>query len=187
MSTEGRRSVPAWLRHIYLHTSRLAYPRRKEGGKMGVKLSDLLDSFQGERVNFREAEIRGITCDSRSVTSGSVFVAVPGNKLDGNQFIDDAIRRGASAIVSEKLITSCPVPVIRVDSARDALSELAVRFHGDPTAHMNVVGVTGTNGKTTTTFILRSIFEAAGEKAGLMGTISHAIDCLTSAVVTLDT
>jgi UDP-N-acetylmuramoyl-L-alanyl-D-glutamate--2,6-diaminopimelate ligase len=175
MSTEGRRSVPAWLRHIYLNTSRLQYPRRKEGGKMGVKLSDLLESFPGERVNFREAEIRGVTCDSRAVTSGSVFVAVPGNKLDGNAFIDDAIRRGASAIVSEKVITSCPVPVIRVDSAREALSELAIRFHGDPTAHMNVVGVTGTNGKTTTTYLLRSIFEAAGEKAGLMGTISHAI------------
>jgi len=142
---------------------------------MGVKLSDLLDSFPGERVNFREAEIRAITCDSRAVTAGTVFVAVPGNKADGNAFIDDAIRRGASAIVSEKVITSCPVPVIRVDNARDALSELAIRFHGDPTAHMNVVGVTGTNGKTTTTYLLRSIFEAAGEKTGLMGTISHAI------------
>src|SRR5262249_49280716 len=175
MSTEGRRSVPAWLRHIYLHTGRVQYPHRKEGGKMGMKLSDLLDSVPGERVNFREAEIRGITCDSRSVTSGSLFVAVPGNKQDGNAFVDAAIRRGGSAIVSEKLITSCPVPVIRVDSAREALAELAVRFHGDPTAHMNVVGVTGTNGKTTTTYLLRSIFEAAGEKAGLMGTISHAI------------
>jgi UDP-N-acetylmuramoyl-L-alanyl-D-glutamate--2,6-diaminopimelate ligase len=175
MSTEGRRSVPSWLRHIYLHAGRIQYPRRKEGGKMGVKLSDLLESFPGERVNFREAEIRSITCDSRAVTAGSVFVAVPGTRLDGNAFIDDAIRRGASAIISEKLIDCCPVPVVRVDNAREALSELAIRFHGDPTARMNVVGVTGTNGKTTTTYILRSIFEAAGEKAGLMGTISHAI------------
>jgi len=175
MSAEGRRSIPAWLRHIYLHTGKLQYPRRKEGAKMGVKLSDLLESFPGERVNFREAEIRAITCDSRAVSAGSVFVAVPGTKLDGNAFIDEAIRRGASAIISEKVITCCPVPVIRVDNARDALSELAIRFHGDPTSRMNVVGVTGTNGKTTTTYVLRSIFEAAGEKAGLMGTISHAI------------
>jgi len=142
---------------------------------MGVKLSDLLVSFPGERVNFREAEIRSITCDSRAVAAGSVFVAVPGTRLDGNAFIDDAIRRGASAIVSEKVIMGCPVPVIRVDDARDALSELAIRFHGDPTSRMNVVGVTGTNGKTTTTYILRSIFEAAGERTGLLGTISHAI------------
>src|SRR5262245_51280160 len=179
MSTEGRRSVPAWLRHIYLHTGRVQYPRRKEGGKMGVKLSDLLEAFPGERVNFREAEIRGITCDSRSVTAGTVFVAVSGNKADGNAFIDDAIRRGASAIVSEKLITNCPVPVIRVDSAREALSELAIRFYGDPTSRMNVVGVTGTNGKTTTTYLLRSIFEAAGEKVGVLGTISHSIGSRT--------
>jgi UDP-N-acetylmuramoyl-L-alanyl-D-glutamate--2,6-diaminopimelate ligase len=175
MSAEGRRSLPAWLRHIYLHTGRLQYPRRKEGGKMGVKLSDLLEAFPGQRMNFRDAEIRAITCDSRAVAAGSVFVAIPGTKLDGNAFIDDAIRRGASAIISEKEIGACPVPVIRVDSARDALSELAIRFHGDPTSRMNVVGVTGTNGKTTTTYLLRSIFEAAGEKAGLMGTISHAI------------
>ncbi len=116
---------------------------------MGVKLSDLLETVPGERVNFREAEIRGITCDSRAVTSGSVFVAVSGNKQDGNQFIDDAIRRGASAIVSEKLITSCPVPVIRVDNSRAALADMAVRFHGDPTAHLNVVGLPGPQGKPT--------------------------------------
>lgn len=142
---------------------------------MGVRLSVLLDSFPGERVNFREAEIRGVTCDSRAVQPGTLFVAVQGNKFDGNAYVDDAIRRGAGAIVSGKPIYSCPVPVIRVDDAREALAELAVRFHQDPTSKMNVIGVTGTNGKTTTTYILRSIFEAAGQKAGVLGTIQHTI------------
>jgi UDP-N-acetylmuramoyl-L-alanyl-D-glutamate--2,6-diaminopimelate ligase len=175
MSSAEKRSVPAWLRHIYLHTSRVQYPRRKEGGKMGVRLGELLESFPGERVNFREAEIRGVTCDSRAVQPGWLFVAVPGHKADGNAFVDDAIRRGAGAIVSSRPIYSCPVPVIRVDDAREALAELAVRYHQDPTSRLNVTGVTGTNGKTTTTFLLRSIFEAAGQKAGVLGTIQHTI------------
>jgi UDP-N-acetylmuramoyl-L-alanyl-D-glutamate--2,6-diaminopimelate ligase len=179
MASPERRSVPAWIRHIYLHTSRVQYPRRKEGGKMGVRLSELLESFPGERVNFREVEVRGVTCDSRSVLPGTLFVAVQGNTLDGNAFVDDAIRRGAGAIVSQKPIYSCPVPVIRVDDARESLAELAVRFHGDPTSKLNVIGVTGTNGKTTSTFVLRSILEAAGQKAGVLGTIQHSIGSRT--------
>jgi UDP-N-acetylmuramoyl-L-alanyl-D-glutamate--2,6-diaminopimelate ligase len=179
MSHDGRRSIPAWLRHIYLYTSRVQYPRRKEGGRMTVKLSDLAEAVAGERVNFREADIRGVTCDSRLVQSGAIFVAVSGTKLDGSSFIDEAIRRGASAIFSEKPIPNCPVPVFVVPSAREALSDLAVRFYGDPTSKMNVVGVTGTNGKTTSTYILRSIFEAAGEKVGVLGTISHSVGSRT--------
>ena len=61
MSHEGRRSIPAWLRHIYLHTSRIQYPRRKEGGKMAIRLSDLLESIPGFRENFRDIEVRGVT------------------------------------------------------------------------------------------------------------------------------
>jgi UDP-N-acetylmuramyl-tripeptide synthetase len=175
MSAEGRRSIPAWLRHIYLYSSRVQYPRRKEGGKMSVRLSELLESVPGERVNFRDADIRAVTCDSRQVSAGSLFVAVPGHRADGSAFVHEAIQRGASAIVTEKGVPGCPVPVVTVASARDALADLAARFHGHPTRQMNVVGVTGTNGKTTTTFLLRSIFEAAGEKVGVLGTIQHSI------------
>jgi UDP-N-acetylmuramoyl-L-alanyl-D-glutamate--2,6-diaminopimelate ligase len=142
---------------------------------MALKLSDLLQSAAGERKHFRDAEVRGVTCDSRQVESGSVFVAVPGHKIDGRSFIDEAIRRGASAIVSEAAVESCPVPVVVVPSAREALADLAARYYGFPTTKMNVVGVTGTNGKTTTTYLLRSIFEAAGEKVGLLGTIQHCV------------
>jgi UDP-N-acetylmuramoyl-L-alanyl-D-glutamate--2,6-diaminopimelate ligase len=142
---------------------------------MSMKLSDLLDGLEGDRANFREAEIRGVTCDSRRVQAGSIFVAVSGNRLDGAAFVDEAIRRGAAAVVGERPVPDCPVPVLRVPSARAALAEIAARFHGNPTTRCNVVGVTGTNGKTTTTYLLRSIFEAAGEKVGLLGTIQHSV------------
>lgn len=176
MSEEPRRSIPAWLRHIYLYTARIQYPRRREGGrKMGVRLSALLEGLPGECLHFREAEIHDVTCDSRQVQPGTLFVAVPGTRQDGAAFVDEAIRRGAVAIVAEKPVPSCPVPVLVVPEARAALADLAARFHGHPTARLNVVGVTGTNGKTTTTFLVRSILEAAGQKAGLLGTIQHAI------------
>jgi UDP-N-acetylmuramoyl-L-alanyl-D-glutamate--2,6-diaminopimelate ligase len=175
MGQEGKRSIPAWLKHVYRCTSRVSYPQRREGASMSCKLSGLLEDLAGERRHFRDVDIRGVTCDSRQVRTGSVFVAVPGNRLDGTACVDDAIRRGCGAIVCEKPIASAPVPVILVPDARAALADLAVRFYGDPTSRLNVVGVTGTNGKTTTTYLLRSIFEAAGEKAGLIGTIQHAL------------
>jgi UDP-N-acetylmuramoyl-L-alanyl-D-glutamate--2,6-diaminopimelate ligase len=142
---------------------------------MGIRLSDLLETVPGFRENFRDIEVRGITCDSRQVQPGALFVAIPGHRLDGAAFVDEAIRRGAGAIVAEKSIPSCPVPVILVPNARETVADLAVRFHNDPTKKMNVVGITGTNGKTTTTYLLRSIFEAAGEKVGLLGTIQYSV------------
>ncbi len=179
MPQDERRSIPAWLRHIYLCTSRIHYPRRREGAKMAMKLSDLVADLGGERRHFREMEVRGVTCDSRRVEAGTVFVAVPGNRLDGASFSDEAIRRGCAAIVCEDALPGAPVPVIVVPSARQALADLSARFHDNPTAKLNVVGVTGTNGKTTTAWILRSIFEAAGEKAGLLGTIHHGLGART--------
>ncbi len=179
MAQDRRRSLPAWMRHIYLYTTRVQYPRKKEGGSVSVRLNDLAGAIPGLPAAVREAEIRGITCDSRQVAAGSRFVAIPGHKTDGAQFVDDAIRRGAAAIVAEREIPNCPVPVLIVPSARAALADLAVRFHDDPTSKMNVVGVTGTNGKTTTTYLLRSIFEAADEKVGVLGTISHSIGART--------
>lgn len=142
---------------------------------MNVKLSDLVAAVPAGSQTFRDVEIRGVTCDSRQVQCGTLFVAISGHKQDGTAFVDEAIRRGCSAIVAEKKLAAAPVPVIVVPNAREALADLAQRFHGDPTSKLNVVGVTGTKGKTTTSYLLRSIFEAAGEKVGLLGTIQHSI------------
>ncbi len=141
---------------------------------MAKRLAELIDGLKGERVAFRDVEIKGVTCDSRQVRSGSLFVAVPGTKADGRSFIEDAVNRGATAVVAEsKPDKDSEVPIVLVKDARIALAELAARFHGFPTMKLNVVGITGTKGKTTTSWLLRSIFRAAGERVGLLGTIDY--------------
>jgi UDP-N-acetylmuramoyl-L-alanyl-D-glutamate--2,6-diaminopimelate ligase len=170
MRKKSSQHVP--IRDIYLCTTPLSYSARREGSGMTVHMADLIaDAPAGPTP-----EITGVTCDSRQVRPGHIFVAVPGTKADGRAFVADAVNRGCAAIVSEAAIEPAPdVPVVRVADARVALAEIASRFHGRPTEKLNVVGVTGTKGKSTTTYLLRSIFEAAGERSGLLGTIQYAI------------
>lgn len=115
----------------------------------------------------------GVTLDSRRVTPGSVFVALRGLKKDGVEFAQQAIAAGATAIVSESAATAASVPWITVADARLAVAYLAAEFNGHPSHHMQVVGITGTNGKTTTGYITSAILEAAGIKCGLMGTVLY--------------
>src|SRR5690606_11617927 len=108
------------------------------------------------------------------VEPGHVFVALRGRHADGAAFAAQAIERGAAAVVSETP-PSLPVgvPWLVVPDARRAMARLAAEFHGHPSHAMRVVGVTGTNGKTTTAYLLASIFEAAGVRCGLMGTVEY--------------
>jgi len=118
----------------------------------------------------------GIAYDSRSATRGSVFVALPGQKADGALFAPQAVAAGAAAVVSERAAASdVRVPWIVVANARLALAHLAAEFFGHPSEQMKVVGITGTNGKTTTSYITQAIFEAAGTRCGLMGTVTYRI------------
>ncbi len=118
----------------------------------------------------------GVTHDSRRVTPGTVFVALRGLKIDGVAFAPQAIAAGAAAIVSESPAQG-PVDVawITVPDARLALAHLAAEFNGHPSRQMRVVGITGTNGKTTTAYLINAIMEAAGIKCGLMGTVLYRI------------
>jgi UDP-N-acetylmuramoyl-L-alanyl-D-glutamate--2,6-diaminopimelate ligase len=117
-----------------------------------------------------------VTHDSRDVIPGAVFVALRGLQLDGAEFIPQAIASGASAIVAEKApAVASRIPFIVVKDARVALALLAAEYFGNPSREMRVVGITGTNGKTTTSYLLSAIFEAAGIKCGLMGTVSYRI------------
>jgi UDP-N-acetylmuramoyl-L-alanyl-D-glutamate--2,6-diaminopimelate ligase len=122
------------------------------------------------------AAVSSIAYDSRAVAPGAVFVAVRGTHADGATFAGDAIARGASVVVAD---TPAPagigVPWIQVSDARLALAALAAVFYGDPSRELVLVGITGTNGKTTTTYLLASIFEAAGVLCGRIGTIGHRI------------
>jgi UDP-N-acetylmuramoyl-L-alanyl-D-glutamate--2,6-diaminopimelate ligase len=121
-----------------------------------------------------EVECRGVTHDSRRAGQGWIFVALSGLKADGADFAPSAIASGAAAVMAERAPqTPSPVPWIVVKDARLALAWMAAAFFGHPSHRMRVVGITGTNGKTTTSYLVSSIFEAAGIKCGLMGTVLH--------------
>ena len=131
---------------------------------------------EGATAGALEVQITGVTHDSRRVTRGTVFVALRGLKADGVAFAPQAIASGAAAVVAERPSDrSTPVPWIVVPDARAALAWLAAEFHGHPSRQMRVVGVTGTNGKTTTSYLLSAAFEAAGLRCGLLGTVTYRI------------
>ena len=130
----------------------------------------------GVPADVADRAVAGVTADSRRVVPGSLFVAIKGLHVDGGKFADEAVRRGAVAVVRERGASgpaTAGVLTIEVDDARSALADLARTFHGDPARGMTLVGVTGTNGKTTTSCLLRSIFSAAGRSTGLIGTIHY--------------
>lgn len=139
------------------------------------KLSKILPGIHSPLVSdVKDVTIAGVAHDSRRVKPGCVFVAIHGHQRDGADFVKDALDRGAVAIVSQqKLRTSRPVVQYIVPDARRALAALANSFHGRPSRRLRVIGVTGTNGKTTTTYLLRSILETAGYRCGLLGTICY--------------
>jgi UDP-N-acetylmuramoyl-L-alanyl-D-glutamate--2,6-diaminopimelate ligase len=120
--------------------------------------------------------VTGIAYDSRVVTAGDVFVALRGQHADGVSFVRQAIDRGASAIVSEQPAPAdVHVPWAIVGDARVALAVLAATFYRHPSGDMRVIGITGTNGKTTTAYLLASIFDAAGIRCGILGTVAYRI------------
>src|SRR5882757_5542046 len=113
-------------------------------------------------------QITNLAYDNRRVTPGTLFFCVPGMTRDGHDFAPDAIARGAVALVVERPL-ELGVPEVEVSSVRQAMAPAAARFNGDPSATLDVVGVTGTNGKTTTAFLVRELLEAAGRQTGLLG------------------
>jgi UDP-N-acetylmuramoyl-L-alanyl-D-glutamate--2,6-diaminopimelate ligase len=117
----------------------------------------------------------GVTHDSRQAAPGMVFVALRGLKADGAAFAPQAIAAGAAAVVAEQPASDAAVPWIVVGDARLALALLAAEFYGHPSREMRVIGITGTNGKTTTGYLIHAIFEAAGIACGLMGTVTYRI------------
>ena len=142
-----------------------------------MKLSTLVHHLDSMGTyNLCDVEITGITNDSRKVRPGYLYVAIKGYKADGHNFIKKSLECGAQAIVSEeKLSLDTSIPQIVVRNTRKALSSLSCCFYNNPSQKINVVGVTGTNGKTTTTFLTKSIIEKAGYEAGLIGTINYQI------------
>ena len=140
-----------------------------------MKLGRLLQAVPSAVLDGSAAtEITGLAYDSRGVQPGHLFFALPGEKTDGALFIEDAARRGAVAVLHEKgLRPPRDLADVCVDSARTALADVAAEFYGHPSGKLNVIGVTGTNGKTTTVFMIRDILRAAGIPCGIIGTIQY--------------
>ncbi len=144
--------------------------------RLGQLLNNITtDNFDGDP----ELEIEGLAYDSRKVKPGYMFVAIRGYTQDGHDFVNKAIQNGAVAIIAETAEgVKCMdegVTVIRVSNSRTALSRLAANFYGHPFEGINLIGITGTNGKTTTSYLLESILLAAGVSPGVIGTINDRI------------
>ncbi len=142
-----------------------------------MKLTKLLQTAALNAPENGDTEILGVTDDSRAIQPGSLFVAVRGTQVDGHQFIPQAIKAGAAAIVAmEPAPQGTYVPWIQAPDTQLILGPLAHAIAGDPTESMTVVGITGTNGKTTVAWLIESILQAAGHKTGLLGTVEYRFE-----------
>jgi UDP-N-acetylmuramoyl-L-alanyl-D-glutamate--2,6-diaminopimelate ligase len=141
-----------------------------------MRLDKLLAGYPGARVSGDSAvEVADLVYDSRKVEPGSLFFCVVGEKADGHEFGARAVEEGATALVVERELTELEVTQVVVADSRAAMAPLAARFWGDPTAQLRVAGVTGTNGKTTTAFLLHEILRAAEFPCGLLGTVKQIV------------
>jgi UDP-N-acetylmuramoyl-L-alanyl-D-glutamate--2,6-diaminopimelate ligase len=140
-----------------------------------MRLSELLRDVDVRAFKGEDVEITSVTPDSRLVREGALFVAIPGTAKDGTAFIPQALEKGAAAVVTEKPPTTDnrQLTTVAVSDARTALALIAANFYGRPADKLSLVGVTGTSGKTTTTRMLESVFDALGEPVGLIGTIEY--------------
>jgi len=141
-----------------------------------MKLTDVLAGCGAEQTSGgrTSVDVTGVSQDSRKVKPGDLFVAVPGAKEDGAQFVGEAVSRGAVAVVSEKTVAS-QVPFFKVSNARKALALIAANFYGRPAEKLTVLAVTGTNGKTTTTYLLEAMATAAYSSTGVIGTLGYKV------------
>ena len=143
-----------------------------------MKLKKILDNLTGiiKVEGKTNMEISGIACDSKAVKPGYLFAALKGSKVNGADFIDEAIERGASAILLDagnKSIFKRGDTFIYAKDARFSISQVCQAYFGDISAKMRLVGITGTNGKTTITYLMESLFKAADQEAGIIGTVNY--------------
>ena len=134
-----------------------------------------LDGRPAGSAALADITVSSVTHDSRTVADGALFVAVPGEHADGHDFADAAVRRGATALIVERPLPDVTAAQLVVDAARPALASAAAWWYGDPSHELTVVGITGTDGKTTTAYLAVAALEAAGSRAGMIGTIATRI------------
>ena len=144
-----------------------------------MKLSQLIKRLEGGNVNYHlgDFEVKGISCNSKNVGEDFIFVAIKGADADGNAFIDEALKNGARAVLVDSSQLTVhnlyKAPVIAVDDPRRALAILSSEFYGNPSKKLKVVGITGTNGKTTISYLLEALLKQAGKTPAVIGTINY--------------
>jgi len=144
-----------------------------------MNLTQVIEILKGGQVlvDAGDFTLSGISCDSKKTRPGHLFVAVKGASLDGNRFIPEAIKQGAGAVVTDQENTAAGFPgnvsLIKVKDCRQALADLAIQFYGDPSAKMRLAGVTGTNGKTTITYLIEAVLKGSGRSPAVIGTINY--------------
>lgn len=141
-----------------------------------MKLKEILSGVEiVEPIEFEDIDIKGIAYDSRKVENDSIFVCIPGYKTDGHDYAYGAAFKGASVIIAERDVDlkNIKALVIKVKNSRQVLSKISANFFGQPTKNFKVFGITGTNGKTTITYMIKSVLEAFGKECGLLGTIAY--------------
>jgi len=143
----------------------------------GMKLADIARGVPGARLEGNgDVEVTGIAYDSRRVKPGELFVAVSGLREDGHAFAADAVTKGAVAVALERPGPMPPgTPVLLVPSTRIGLAEIAAEFYGRPSRRLKVAGITGTDGKTTTTHMAEHVLQASGIRAGAMSTVAFTV------------
>lgn len=144
-----------------------------------MKLSQLIKNLKyNEKLNFEDVEVTGISYNSKTTKAGDIFVCLTGEHSDGHQYAQSAIEKGAVALMSEKGVndlTCAKVPTIIVNSTRHQIADIADAFYNSPSKDLNLIGITGTNGKTTVTHLVQKILESKGEDCALIGTLGYKL------------
>lgn len=141
-----------------------------------MKLDELIEYLQYEDlVNFKNVEISGISYNSKTTKKGDIFICLVGEHTDGHNFAQMAIDNGAAALLVEHKLDDVKIPQVVVDSTRHKIADIADRFYSSPSKGLNLIGITGTNGKTTVTHLIQKIFEENGEKCALIGTLGYKL------------
>ena len=141
-----------------------------------MKLAEVIADIEvKEIIGSEQLNVSGVAFNSREVRPGNIFVCITGFKTDGHQYAEDAVARGAIAVIAERDMSALGVFCIICENTRLALAKAAANFYGHPERKFRLIGVTGTNGKTTTTYLIKSVLESMGRKVGLIGTNQNMI------------
>lgn len=141
-----------------------------------MKLDELIEYLKyDDLINFKNVEISGISYNSKTTKKGDIFVCLVGEHTDGHEYAQMAIDNGAAALLVERKVDGIKVPQVQVNSTRHKIADIADRFYSRPSMGINLIGITGTNGKTTVTHLIQKIFEENSEKCALIGTLGYKL------------